>query len=115
MKKIDKDYRSTHLTNDGEQRGERDNGRSLPRRNNAQKAIGCEFKFTVKCDEFGYYITLKRGGGNPTHSNHPQYDDTPLPPRLFTENKEKEDLKSLHSTSCGNGVCSAHLLNRYHV
>ena len=34
-KRLDEEYRSTHLTNDGE-RGERDNGKALPRRTNAQ-------------------------------------------------------------------------------
>jgi len=113
IKRTDADYRETHLSNDGE-RGERQNGRSLPRRTSAQNPdVKCSFKFSVKCDAYGYYITLKRNGGNATHSNHPKYDtaDVPFPPRLMTD-EEKKDLKSLHETSCGNGVCSAHLLNK---
>lgn len=113
-KRTDVDYRQTHLTNDGE-RGERENGRALPRRTSTQDVSHntCSFRFTIKCDEKGYFITLRRGGGCPTHTGHPRYNtsEIPFPPRLMTE-EEKKDLKNLHKTSCGNGVCSAYLLSK---
>ena len=101
------DYRQSHLTNDGE-RGERENGRALPRRTSAQDVSQdtCNFRFTVNVDEKGYFITLKRNG-------HPRFDtsDIPFPPRLMTE-EEKKDLMNLHKTSCGNGVCGAYLFSK---
>jgi len=79
-KRTGEDYRQTHLTNDGE-RGERDNGRALPRRTSTQDATKevCKFGFSVKWDDKGYFITLKRSGGQPIHSGHPKFDTSDIP------------------------------------
>ena len=111
-KRPDEEYRRTFLSNDGE-RGERDDGRSKCRRTNAQDtSVECNFTFGLRCDRFGYYITLKRYGGNPIHSNHPKYENIPFPPRLMTD-EEKKDLQNLHDTRCGNGVASAYAMKKF--
>ena len=98
-KRNDVEYRHTHLTNDGE-KGERENGRRLSRRTSSQNATKhCKFGFTVKWDQWGYYITLARRGGCMNHSNHPKFDtsEIPLPPRLTT-NDDKKQVVHLHNT-----------------
>jgi hypothetical protein len=107
----DEDFRETHLVNDGE-RGERENGRSLPRRTSGQDISDgkCGLLFTVKCDEIGYHITLFKCAGNCTHSHHvkPNYSDLTLPLRLLEKNEFKE-LKNVHDTQAGEGLCKAYL------
>ena len=106
------DYRDTHLVND-EERGERDNGQSLPRPGSSQDiGSSCKFKSTVAWDNDGYYISLNRGGGCNIHSFHPKLDTTeiPLPPCLLSESQRK-DLLVLRGTRYGEGTCSAYILN----
>jgi len=110
-KREDEDFRETHLVNDGE-RGERENGRSLPRRTSGQDISDgkCGLLFTVKCDEIGYHITLFRSAGTCMHSHHIKYNysDVSLPLRLLEENEFKE-LKNVHDTQAGEGLCKAYL------
>jgi hypothetical protein len=114
VKRLDQDYQSTHLVNDGE-RGERNNGRALPRRTSSQDpaASDCLHGFSVKCDDIGYHITTKYNGGCSIHSGHPKFDSSivPLPLSLMTEEEIKE-LKHLHDTNVGEGVCSADLFSK---
>jgi len=99
-KREDEDFRETHLVNDGE-RGERENGRSDGK---------CGLLFTVKCDEIGYHITLFRSAGTCMHSHHIKYNysDVSLPLRLLEKNEFKE-LKNVHDTQAGEGICKAYL------
>ena len=48
----------------------------------------CKFGFIIKCDRYGYFVTLQYNGGNPTHTGHPRCLNpslTPYPKRLMTE------------------------------
>ena len=116
-KRTDVDFRQTFLLNDGE-RGERPNGRALPRKTSCQDASrgSCGFSFTVKCDSKGYHITLKRSGGNCVHSHHANFNSTdassiPTPLRLLSDNDKKE-LRNVHKTEAGEAMCSAYLYQK---
>ena len=92
-------------------RGGRVNGRALPRRASNQNGNkSCPFKFTVKWDTMGYYITLSRNGGDAIHSGHPKFDHSVIPFTLCLMTEvEKSDLKNVHDTCAGEGVSSAYL------
>ena len=115
-KRTDVDFRQTHLVNDGE-RGERPNGRALPRKTSCQDVSKgtCGFSFTVKCDNLGYHITLRCNGGNCVHSHHAKFDSTDAskpPLRLMKENDLKE-LKHVHRTQAGEALCRAYLYEKF--
>jgi hypothetical protein len=115
-KRTDVDFRQTFLVNDGE-RGERPNGRALPRKTSCQDVSKgtCGFSFTVKCDQLGYHITLKRNGGNCVHSHHAKLDSTDVskpPLRLLNDNDYKE-LKHVHRTQAGEALCRAYLYEKF--
>jgi hypothetical protein len=112
-KRTDVVFRQTYLVNDGE-RGERPNGRSLPRKRSCQDVSKgtCGFSFTVKCDKLGYHITLKCNGGNCIHSHHAKVESSKPPLRLMNENDLK-DLKHVHGTQAGEALCRAYLYEKF--
>ncbi len=78
--------------------GRRTEGRSQSKRTRTTKALTsdklCPFKFTIKWDFFGFYVTVeKKGFGCPNHENHIKGDlsKCSLPMQLIPE-KEKEIL-----------------------
>jgi hypothetical protein len=86
--------------------GRQTEGRSQSKRTRTNKALTsdklCPFKFTVKWDFFGFYVTVvKKGFGCPNHENHIKGDlsKCSLPMQLVPE-KEKEILRSMWSDAC---------------
>jgi hypothetical protein len=67
----------------------------------------CPFKFIVKWDFFGFYVTVeKKGFGCPNHKNHIKEDlsKCPLPIQLISR-KEKEILQSVSNVGCMHRSC----------
>jgi hypothetical protein len=76
--------------------GRRSEGRSQSKRTRTTKALTsdkhCSFKFTVKWDFYGFYVTVEKTGfGYPNHENHIKGDlsKCSLPMQLIPD-KEKE-------------------------
>ncbi len=113
-KRVEEEYRKTILVNDGE-RGERINGRSCPRRTSTQDITNgkCGFKFTVRCDSLGYYITLFRCAGHCYHSRHVKYNFTDVGvPLRHLEKEDLKELKNVHDTQAGEGICKAYFFKK---
>jgi hypothetical protein len=90
--------------------GRRPQGRSESKRTRTTQALTsdelCPFRFTVKWDSFGFYITVeKKGFGCPHHANHLKGDlsKLSLPMQLIPEN-EKDILRSMSSACIGSAV-----------
>lgn len=48
-------------------------GKNKRRRRSSSKPKGvCNFGFTIKWDNFGFYVNLDKRAGNPWHKNHPK-------------------------------------------
>ncbi len=113
-KRVEEEYRKTILVNDGE-RGERINGRSGPRRTSTQDISDgtCGFKFTVRCDSLGYYITLFRCAGRCYHCGHVKYNFTDVGiPLQHLEKEDLKELKNVHDTQAGEGICKAYFFKK---
>lgn len=113
-KRVEEEYRKTILVNDGE-RGERINGRSGPRRRSTQDISNgkCGFKFTVRCDSLGYYVTLLRCAGHCYHCRHVKYNFTDVGvPLRHLEKEDLKELKNVHDTQAGEGICKAYFFKK---
>jgi hypothetical protein len=81
--------------------GRRPQGRSECKGTRTTQALEkdekCPFHFTVKCDSFGFCITLLHAGtGCPNHANHIQADLSKLSlPMQLLPDSEKEILQSM--------------------
>ena len=90
--------------------GRHPDGRSDSKRTRTTQALSsdklCPFRFTVKWNSFGFYITVeKQGFGWPNHANHFKGDlsKLSLPMQLIPEN-EKEVLRSMSAACIGSAV-----------
>jgi hypothetical protein len=88
----------------------RQDGRSQSKRTRATQAITldglCPFKFTIKWDYYGFYITVEKVNfGCPQHENHLKSDlsKLTLPMQLIPE-KKKEILRSMADACIGTAV-----------
>ena len=75
----DDKYRDTHLNNNvkgiGRRKGSGRGGPGLHRkRNKVLRGITCPFRFRLRVDEGGFYITVFRGAGISLHQGHPRFD-----------------------------------------
>jgi hypothetical protein len=90
--------------------GRRAEGRSLSKRTRTTQALTladtCPFRFTVKWDYFGFYVTVEKiNFGCSKHENHLKGDlsKLALPIQLIPEN-EKEILRSMAVACIGSAV-----------
>jgi hypothetical protein len=98
--------------------GRRAEGRSQSKRTRTTQAITtddiCPFRFTVKWDYLGFYITVEKiHFGCPNHKNHLQGDlsKLALPMQLIPE-KEKEILRSMADACIGAAVGRNYLFSK---
>ncbi len=98
----DNPYRITTLIHD-KKNSRGISGRSGPKRiKTTSKECICKFGFSVKVDNYGFYIHLKRNAGHPIHNDHPKPLDPstiPIPSRLLDDN-EREDILHVVESTC---------------
>ena len=95
-------HRGTSLVNDALENSRGKKGKSMPRKRNiAFDGTTCKFNFDVKWDQYGYFVNLFRGAGNPTHNNHPKpIDPTVIPyPSHLLSTKKKEEIRNAVAAS----------------
>jgi hypothetical protein len=84
----DNPHKKTSLVND-RQNNRGPIGISLPKRvKQTKKDVVCKLQFTIKWDEYGFYVDLFRSSGCPLHNDHPRPLDIsaiPFPTRLLTQ------------------------------
>lgn len=106
----DDKYRETNLVNNVKgqavRKGSGRGAKGLHRRRN--KALRgkkpCPFKFRVKVDEYGFYITLFRNCGCSVHEAHPKFDPNFIPTHLSSlTQEEREDAQYVHQATLNNG------------
>ena len=110
------DFRRTSLINDIGNNS-REKGKSMLRKTHTTiGSMSCNFGFSVKCDDLGFFISLGRKGGNPTHTNHPPppVNIGSIPTRLISK-KERETISFLGQSSCAVGIWQAYGMKRLGV
>ena len=66
----------------------------------ADRKTTCKFRFTVKCDEWGYFLELQQNSGQGLHNGHPRERRAlSLPTRLLSEEQKNETLHVVNSAS----------------
>ena len=109
-------YRQDSMIN-SKARGSRVNGRSLTRRTRTTQAQSvddiCYFRFTVKWDNYGFYIPVTRCNGCPTHRNHISegLNKRTIPLKLVPEH-EKETLRDMCEAAIGGGPGRNYVFSR---
>jgi len=66
----------------------------------------CPFSFTIKWDNFGFYVNLDRKCGCSIHENHPKPFDPssiPIPTRLLTQD-EVDDTRYVVESACSKAA-----------
>jgi len=95
-------YRNTTLMNNDEA-NRLNTGKSGPRRmQTTDKSRTYRRNFTVKWDEFAFYVELERRCGNPTHEHHPRLyhpASAPVPICLLTEQQRENTKNVIDATS----------------
>ena len=97
-------YRETLLVNNvenGRRKGSGKGGGGLKRRvNTTLLEHECPFRFTLKANEHGFFISLWGSSGNPLHQGHPKIDPDVMHTQSSSLNRlEKDDLKYVKETS----------------
>lgn len=101
------DYRNQALHNDRKKNSRGAAGRNLARRTRTDKptesGLICHYRFTVKWDDLGYYLSLGTGCAN--HEHHPKLraTDLSLPSRL-TDPLEQEVAASISAARVNDGA-----------
>jgi len=104
------ELRSSSFVND--RHNAREGGQSTARRSNARVTDkSCTFCFTIRWDTLGFYVSLERMGGCPTHRFHSPLTTLSLPTRLLADD-ERETLAHLAASCCTTGVGQSYLLSK---
>jgi len=104
------ELRSSSLVNDHSK--SREGGQSTTRRSNARVTDkSCTFCFTIRWDSLGFFVSLERMGGCPTHRFHFPLTTLSLPTRLLADD-ERETLAHLAASCCTTGVGQSYLLSK---
>jgi hypothetical protein len=86
----------------------------IRRRNTALLSTPCPFRFTLKFDENGFYVSLWGGGGNPFHIGHPKFDPKFVPSQLSSlTNEIKEDVKHALNATVNNGIAREFVVAKF--
>lgn len=105
--KTDIPYRTTSLISNDMNGRRTEFGKSGSKRTNVtDRTSHCPFNFVLKSDSHGFFITLFRQAGNPTHEGHPKYDLRMIPEKssLLTEDEidtVKHVMDSCRSVAAG--------------
>ena len=104
------ELRSTSLVND--RSNSREGGQTTARRSNARVTDkSCTFCFTIRWDTLGFFVSLERMGGCPTHRFHFPLTTLSLPTRLLADD-DRETLGHLAASCCTTGVGQSYLLSK---
>jgi len=94
--------KKTSLVND-RQNNRGPKGIFLPKRvKQTKKNVICKLQFTIKWDEYGFYVELFRSSGCPLHNDHPRPLDIsaiPFPTRLLTQQQREDTCQVVAATS----------------
>ena len=89
----DNKYRESHLVNNANGSARRNAGRGAKgharRRNKVLRGKPCQFRFRLKVDEYGFYISTYNGGGSTLHEGHPKFDPNFVPTQLSALTQEE--------------------------
>ena len=98
----DNPFRSTSLVHDRKNSRGR-NGIKLSKRvKTPMQKVVCKMKFTIKWDEYGFYVELDRASGCHIHNDHPKPLDIsaiPYPSRLLTQEQIEDTCQVVAATS----------------
>ena len=105
----DDKYRETNLVNNVKGKARRTgSGRGAKglhrRRNKALRDKACPFRFRLRVDNYGFFITLFGDCGSSLHEGHPRFDPNFIPTQLSSLiQEERKDAQYVLNATMNNG------------